>query len=93
MISGYIKEINFTLSQLSEGNLDIDIKGVYVGDFVGIKDSLLKIINSLNEVLGSIKIAAQQVAAGSKQISDSSQILASGATQQVRRSRLVQLRN
>lgn len=82
MISGYIKEINSTLSQLSQGNLDIDIKGEYIGDFVGIKNSLTKIISSLNEVLGNIKAAAQQVAVGSKQISDSSQILASGATQQ-----------
>lgn len=82
MISGYINDINNTLSQLSQGNLDIDIKGEYIGDFVGIKNSLKTIINSLNEVLGSIKISAEQVASGARQIADSSQVLASGATGQ-----------
>lgn len=82
MISGYIKEINYTLSQLSQGNLDIDINGEYIGDFIGIKNSLNKIISSLNDVLGGIKNAGEQVAAGTKQISDSSQVLASGATEQ-----------
>jgi len=82
MLSRYIKEINYALGQLSQGNLDLDIKGEFVGDFVGIKESLIKIVNSLNELLGSIKISAEQVASGAKQISDSSQILAIGATEQ-----------
>jgi methyl-accepting chemotaxis protein len=82
MLSRYIKEINYALDQLSQGNLDIDINGEYVGDFVGIKNSLLKIVSSFNELLGSIKVAAEQVASGARQISDSSQVLAMGATEQ-----------
>ncbi len=82
LISGYIKDIDYCLCQLSEGNFAIDIKGEYIGDFIGIKNSLIMIINSLNDVLGNIIISAEQVSSGARQIADSSQALAQGATEQ-----------
>lgn len=82
MLSRYIKETNSILEQLSQGNFDIEIEGEYVGDFVGIKNSLIKIIDSFNELVGNIKRTATQVAYSAKQISDSSQVLSTGATKQ-----------
>lgn len=81
-LRGYVGEISNVLGEIAGGNLDVEISSDYKGDFVQIKNSLSLIISSLNEVLGEINIAAEQVASGSMQVSDSSQELSHGATEQ-----------
>ncbi|MCX7748311.1 MAG: methyl-accepting chemotaxis protein [Clostridia bacterium] len=81
-LNAYIFEISSVLSSMSEGNLDIQITGEYMGNFIEIKNSLNQIINSLNDVLSDISTAADQVAGGSRQVSDSSQALSQGSTEQ-----------
>ena len=81
-ISGYIGEISKILTEMADGNLNVGINADYLGDFIDIKDSLNKIIRSLNQILGEINVAAEQVAVGSRQVSDSSQALSQGSTEQ-----------
>lgn len=81
-LEGYINDISSTLKQIAEGNLDISIETEYKGDFVTIRNSLGNIIDSLNSVLGDINSSADLVAAGSRQVSDGSQALSQGATEQ-----------
>jgi len=81
-IAAYIEEISKTLTDMADGNLNVSMHQNYLGDFIEIKDSLNNIIQALNEVLGEINNAAEQVAAGSKQVSDSSQALSQGSTEQ-----------
>lgn len=81
-ISGYINEISEVLTKMADGNLNVGITGDYMGDFVDIKNSLNRIIRSFNQVLGEINTAAEQVASGSRQVSDSSQALSQGSTEQ-----------
>jgi|GEM_PF-279309 len=81
-LSGYVYEITRVLKEMSEGNFNVYTTDNYKGEFVKIKDSLNNIINTFNEVLGEINVAAQQVANGSRQISDSAQVLSQGSTEQ-----------
>jgi len=81
-IASYIDEISNVLNALAADNLDQDIKREYVGEFSGIKESILNIIKTLNSVISNIFIAADQVTGGAKEISDSSMMLAQGATEQ-----------
>lgn len=81
-ISDYIKEISYVLGEISNNNLNVGIKREYIGDFTDIKDALNNIVDKLNDFMNNIAIAAEQVSAGSKQISESSMSLAQGATEQ-----------
>lgn len=81
-LSGYVEEITRVLTEISGGNFDVTTSDNYRGDFTRIKNSLDNIINTFNDILCEINAAAQQVANGAKQISDSSQILSQGSTEQ-----------
>jgi methyl-accepting chemotaxis protein len=81
-LSNYIGEITHVLTQLSQGNLNIAIKGDYKGDFVEIKDSLNLIIESFNKILYEINVAAEQVALGANQVSETSMSLSEGTAEQ-----------
>lgn len=81
-LSSYVNEISDTLTNMANGNLDVGIDRDYRGDFADIKNSLNNIIKAFNEVLNDINGAASQVASGSRQVSDSSQALSQGSTEQ-----------
>ncbi|HWQ78339.1 MAG TPA: methyl-accepting chemotaxis protein [Anaerovoracaceae bacterium] len=78
----YISEISGVLTEIAGGNLEIAVTADYRGDFIEIKNSLNIIIESLNQVMGDISLAADQVTAGSRQVSDGGQTLAQGSTEQ-----------
>jgi methyl-accepting chemotaxis protein len=77
-----IGEITDTITQLSQGNLDIDDVRDFRGNFVTISNALNLIIASLNDVMRDINTSAEQVASGSSQVSAGSQSLAQGSTEQ-----------
>ncbi len=81
-LSGYISEITETLKEVSNNNLTIKINKEYLGDFIQIKDSINKIVDVLNKMIYDISIASISVNEGAMQITDSSTILAQGASEQ-----------
>jgi methyl-accepting chemotaxis protein len=81
-IKSYISEISGILSEIADGNLNLTITADYKGDFLTIKNSLSNIIISMNQVMGNIRQAADEVASGARQVSDASQSLSQGSTQQ-----------
>lgn len=81
-LAGYVSEIAYVLNEMAASNLQVGINNDYLGDFASIKDALNLIIQSLNEVLGDINNASEEVAAGASQVSDGSQTLSQGATEQ-----------
>jgi methyl-accepting chemotaxis protein len=81
-MASYVKETTNVLTEMSKGNLNMEIKGDYKGDFVEIKSSVNLILDSLNEVLSEMNNAANQVASGARQVSDSAQALSQGSTEQ-----------
>ena len=78
----YIGEIDVMLGAIAVGNLTMEAKQEYVGDFISIKKSLDGIEGKLNETLGQIAETTGQVSSGSDQLSASAQSLAQGATRQ-----------
>lgn len=81
-IKGYISETAHVLSEMSKGNLDVEITSDYKGDFVALKDSINGITDSLSETMRGINTAAEQVASGTRQVSAGSQEISQGATEQ-----------
>ena len=78
----YIDETAEVLSRIADGKLSIDLKNDYVGEFQKIKDALLNISASMNEVMEGINDSADRVSVGASELSSAAQMLAEGAEQQ-----------
>lgn len=78
----YVGNISETLQKMSERNMDVGIQQEYVGDFVEIKESLLNIIDSMNQTLFEMKTSFTQVRDGADSLADTAQAMANGAEQQ-----------
>lgn len=78
----YIDEISEVLSQMADGKLDIQLQYDYVGEFQKVKNALVNISDSMNEVMENINTSADQVSAGADDLATASQGLAEGASAQ-----------
>ena len=78
----YIDEISEVLAQMASGKLAINLKYAYVGEFQKVKDALVHISNSINEVMHNIKDSSEQVSVGSDDLANAAQSLAEGAESQ-----------
>lgn len=76
-----IEEAAECLKEMSNGNLNVEVKGNYQGDHAIIKDALNGTIDAMNDILGQVSVAVEQVSAGSREIATSSQALSQGATE------------
>ncbi|MBU2549620.1 MAG: methyl-accepting chemotaxis protein, partial [Proteobacteria bacterium] len=65
---------------IAEGELDLEVELASDRDVLG--KSLQKMVRNLNDLLGRVQEAVEQMASGSSQVSDSSQALSQGATEQ-----------
>jgi len=81
-LNDYIGDISNVLDMLSKDNYDVDVEMDYIGDFAPIKDELNLIIDRVNFVMTDINTSTDQVAAGARQISESSMSLSQGAAEQ-----------
>ncbi len=81
-LSSIMEKITGVIELIADGNLDLMHMDQFRGDFVSISNSINAIIDSLNSVLGEINTAAEQVASGSIQVSEGSQTLSRGSTEQ-----------
>lgn len=81
-LSSYIRHICDRMNSLADGDFTVEMDMDYLGEFESIKYSGNKIIESLNDVLGQLQLASDQVANGSEQVSSGSQALSQGATEQ-----------
>jgi len=76
-----IEEAASCLKEMANGNLNVEVKGNYQGDHAIIKDALNGTIDAMNDILGQVSMAVEQVSAGSREIATSSQALSQGATE------------
>lgn len=81
-LQGIIRNISSILGEAADGNLNLEVTGDYIGDFIPIREALVKIIEALNDTLGQISASAGQVSLGAGQMAESAQSLAEGATDQ-----------
>ncbi len=65
--------------EIAAGNLNVEVQLASDKDQFG--KAFRKMVANLNEVLGQIQMAGEQIASGSVQVSDSSQTLSQGATE------------
>nr|WP_320050816.1 methyl-accepting chemotaxis protein [uncultured Desulfuromonas sp.] len=72
-------DIVAALRKLADGNLDFDV--VPYSDKDEIRGSLKQLSNDMNEIMSQVQVAGEQIAAGSGEVSDSSQALSQGATE------------
>ena len=77
-----IDELRSRLQKVSEGDLTAYVTGDYQGDHEALKLALNNTLNNLNEIMHSVKSSSEQMAQGSGQVSDSSQSISQGATEQ-----------
>ncbi|MDE5700214.1 MAG: methyl-accepting chemotaxis protein [Lachnospiraceae bacterium] len=78
----YISDINTTLTQMAQGNMDLTIGSDYRGEFLPIQRAMGQILDSLNDALSQINRTSEQVSEESSKMSTSAQSLADGATEQ-----------
>ena len=83
-LSDYVNEISAILQCMATGDLTEDSDEItdFLGDFASIKESFVHILKRFNSTLTNIQTSADDVEEGANGISQSSQALAEGATDQ-----------
>ena len=77
-----IEDIVSVTKHLADGDLSCSVSQNYPGELSPIKENIEYLLEQLNDTMGSILQAADQVAAGADQVSTGSQALAQGSTEQ-----------
>ncbi len=78
----YVDTIEFGLSEVGKGNFAVQPPIEFHGDFVALKNAIVKITTELSATMKSINEGADQTAIGADQMADSAQALAEGASSQ-----------
>lgn len=78
----YIDEISESLDSFAEGNLDINLKYDYSGEFGKLKTSLEGTVEAFTRIIEDIVSISSQLASGSMEIANGAQQLANGSTEQ-----------
>ncbi len=81
-LRGYIGDLGRCMSELSEGNLTVSPEVDFKGDFVALGEDLQAMTAAFNDSMLKLRNSADQVSAGSTQVSIGAQTLAQGATEQ-----------
>jgi methyl-accepting chemotaxis protein len=68
------------LEQIAEGDLSVSVQKASEKD--GLGESMVRMKSSLNDLIGQVRSAVEQVTAGADQVSQASQNLSQGATEQ-----------
>lgn len=78
----YINEIRRIMTEMADGNFNIDMEIEFKGDFNEIKESIFRILSSLNTALREINEASNKVTGSSDEVAGSARSLAEGASDQ-----------
>ncbi len=81
-IQSYIQEVDFVLNQLANNKYNVSIEREYIGDFTVMRESLLSIIEQLNNVLGDISESSLVITRSAKASAETSVSLAEASTRQ-----------
>ena len=81
-LNEYIECITWGLQEIGAGDFTVKPTVEFYGDFVGIRDAIVNIEQSLSFTMHQIDDGAEQVALGAQQLAESAQTLAEGATSQ-----------
>ncbi len=82
LIRDYVMDINRIMGQLSQGNFDVSTSTPFIGDFQSIEESINRFTATMSSALGEIILVQGRISGNAEQLSNSSQSLAQGATEQ-----------
>ncbi len=82
LISRSLKKISLAAEGIADGNLTLDIDIDTKDEIGNLASSCHRMTTNLNEVLGGIFAASEQVSSGASQLADSSMSLSQGASEQ-----------
>lgn len=82
VIENYVTDINHIMGQFSKGNFTVSTFTDYIGDFTAIQDSIERFTTILARVMGEINGAGNRISGYAGQLSENSQSVAQGATEQ-----------
>ena len=82
-IEDYVTDINRIMGQMSEGNFNVTTSTSFIGDFQSIEGSINRLTENLSTAMGQIANAERRISGDAEQLSNSSQSLAQGATEQM----------
>jgi methyl-accepting chemotaxis protein len=78
----YIAESEHVLYEMARGNLKVELKNDYDGEFAKLKVSLLSLADTLKDTIGKIKESSESINMNAEQVSSGAQVLAQGTTEQ-----------
>lgn len=78
----YLKEASGALDQIADGKLEIHLEQEYVGEFRQLKEALLHISSSMNDVMKNISASSQTVTSSAGDQANAAQQLAEGSSTQ-----------
>ena len=78
----YIQEITDSLNEIQNGNLNIELKNEYAGEFAKVKVALLDLSDKLTDLIGNIQLSSDQVSESAKNVSNGAQNLTEGSMSQ-----------
>lgn len=81
-VSGYIIELRQALTSLSKGDLQTEVKGEFVGDFIVLKESTNHIIDFLNEMIGELQKSSNTLSQAAIGVSNEARNVNSNSEQQ-----------
>ena len=82
LIHSYVSDINRVMGELSQGNFNVQTSVGYIGDFSSIQTSIEGLTDTLSATMGQIAQAERRISGNAEQLSNSSQSVAQGATEQ-----------
>lgn len=77
-----IEEISVILEQMGNGDYRVRLDKEYIGEYVKIKESFIKISEQMKETFQTLRSVTSQINVGSEQLSCAAQDLAGGCTSQ-----------
>lgn len=81
-LSEYISDIKYCMNEMESGNLKVNPKADFKGDFVDIKNSFLNFKIAINDILSQINLSASYIGENAEKIDSISNSLADGSTKQ-----------
>lgn len=81
-LAAYANRVVSVLDAVAALDLDVSVDGKFEGDFAKIKDSINRIIDTLNATLAEIQVVADEFDAGARQVADGGVDLSAGTSRQ-----------
>lgn len=78
----YIKDIDYHLAQMAQGNMNLSMGDTYRGEFLPIQNAMRQILDALNGALSRINRTAEQVSEEAGRMANNAEMLSNGTVEQ-----------